>query len=577
MSILNTILRNLKLIKGGGEEVNNLEKSKRRNDLMSNLRRGFLSLGLILGMFLGLVVSAEAAPGLFFGTSPESNENETRNVFANLCDVVVFDFELSTDVVAGDTIDTLIILNGIVTGSYADTDDVASLSLYEDTGTLGVYEPGVDVLASTTSDSGLYGIGAFVRIGWRFTNFLPGTGVIPSGVMKRYFVVMCVSPNLTGPDYGEYFDFRIPTRTGIPSGYPNGVETVAGDTNTLSMTDADSQLITQFGTLTFVQQDTVTLITASTDNNPVLTLIFSDTDEVTRIDTMPFTFSGTDNDTRNIVDLGLNKHIRIYRDDDGDTTFGLPGDTLISDTVTWDTSTGTGRWIVWLDGDDGETIPIGLNSEVWHVVVDVEDPDTATIGDTISLQVNIGSDTIYATGELSGATITATGSGTGESHWIVGRLDYSQTDAPPQALVTQCQTGVYMQTLRCTSTYEAILIDTITITDQGTNTPPDQNMSAIHLYLDDDATYDAATDQTNDQSGATTYLAGAYTISTSGLQIDTGTTRWLHIVYDISCTATVNDTVTAFIANDTDIVAEGLVSRTGSTTSVTFFSRKLSN
>ena len=94
MSILNTILRGLKFIKGGEEEVSNLEKSKskRRNDLMSNLRRGFLSLGLILGMFLGLVVSAEAQ--IETGVPFPTDINDSIPVYQGQPNIVVLDFTL---------------------------------------------------------------------------------------------------------------------------------------------------------------------------------------------------------------------------------------------------------------------------------------------------------------------------------------------------------------------------------------------------------------------------------------------------------------------------------------------------
>ncbi|MFH2011761.1 MAG: hypothetical protein ABIJ37_03500 [Pseudomonadota bacterium] len=274
MSILRTILRNLKLIKGGEEEVNNLEKSKRRNDLMSNLKRSFLSLGLVLGMFLGLVVSAQAdiATGI-----PAGDINDSIPVYQGQQNIIVLDFTVNS--AGGDTIDTVIVRNN----GTADTDTVDSpygLYLYMDIGASGVFEPLVDCLASTATVTG-DGPGT-----WTFDNFSPANcHILPAGSTNRYYLVLSVSASLDPADSFTTFQFRIDT---------GGITGETGDTNSSPVPDDnDVQTINDRGTLLLDQSSDTTLITANTNNNWMLTLEFGATGEGIRIDTLPIVFYST--------------------------------------------------------------------------------------------------------------------------------------------------------------------------------------------------------------------------------------------------------------------------------------------
>ncbi|MBU1616116.1 hypothetical protein KJ693_12525, partial [bacterium] len=544
MSILNTILRNLKLIKGGEEEVSNLEKSKskRRNDLMSNLRRGFLSLGLILGMFLGLVVSAEAQ--IETGVPFPTDINDSISVYQGQQNIVVLDFTLKST--GGDTIDTMIVRNN----GTADTDTVAALYLYRDNGN-GDFNPASDCLASTATID----VGADT---WVFDNFSPANcHVLPAGSTLHYYLVLSVSTPLDAAD--SFTTFQIVIDTGCITG-----ET--GDTNPNPVIDnetpPDVQTIMNQGTLLLDQSSTTTLITAGTDNNWMLTLEFGATGEDIRIDTLPIVFYSTNNnsDTNNIVDNGESKNVKIYQDVGGDSIFTTadvtPG-SLISDTVTW--NAGINGWIVFL-GDNGETVTKG-DSVVWHVVFDVAAPPPANIGDTIGACVY--GDSVCATGLNSNTTIKADESGPVASDWhyIVGKLTCVQSNENTHDSVTQCQDGVWMQTLKFDADYETMSIDAIVVTNQGTSGV--NNIDTIHLYLDDDATYDPLTDPNIDYFGAMSYGADSYAVTlSSSLEVNTGPSTYLHIVYDIPCTATVGNTVRARIVNDTDILAQGGISQT---------------
>ncbi|MBU0568798.1 hypothetical protein KJ693_12520 [bacterium] len=121
-----------------------------------------------------------------------------------------------------------------------------------------------------------------------------------------------------------------------------------------------------------------------------------------------------------------------------------------------------------------------------------------------------------------------------------------------------------MQTLRFDATYETMSIDTIVVTNQGTS--GGDNVDTIHLYLGADATYDPLTDSDTDYFGAMSYYgADSYAVTLkSSFEVDTdgATSQYLHIVYDIKCAATLGNTVTACIVNDTDILAQGGISQT---------------
>jgi len=198
----------------------------------------------------------------------------------------------------------------------------------------------------------------------------------------------------------------------------------------------------------------------------------------------------------------------------------------------------------------GYTILKGTSKDIY---VGVNLKPTATVGKTYKFGIDDATH-ITAKGVWSGATITPTLTNNYPANvfTVEGKLTVAGvSQVAAGASVSQGQTQVDMLKLTFTASGETMTINQIVVTLTGLCTAAD--ISSVKLYED-------SAGALGTQIASTTVSGSTATFTGLSIEVAGGTSKIIHVAYDIAGSAVAGHTVGAEITSDTSITATGATS-----------------
>jgi hypothetical protein len=438
-----------------------------------------------------------------------------------------------------------------ISGTGVDDVDITDITLVEDTNGSGQYEVGVDRVIATggtfDSDDGTVsfsGLNETLASDSDFTWLYAVTFNSPIVANSTYTFAIDPVTSLTvnGADSNALI---------VPSGvtFSGGPVTIVDPGGTGSLTlgagtnnACDKNELTDGLAVEMIQF----ALTASSVEDII-------------VDALSIDAAGTGADDTDIITVAL------YQDSNGNGVFDAGGvDRLISNT-TYAADDGTINFT-------GLTEIISAGSSTEYLII-YDFGGTASINETFSVTVSAAS--ISATGNTSNDVIAVGGSSasgaivtitdTGGSSLGGSLTIYSGENNPSnQSEVNSVENLVIQQVLLAASSVEALSVTSITFTASGTG-DDFTDITAINLAVDTDKSgdYDPNTDRLIGPTDQV-YSADNGVVGFNGLSetISAGGILHLILVYDMAGTANENETFSASVAFDANIVASGVTTAT---------------
>jgi hypothetical protein len=398
-----------------------------------------------------------------------------------------------------------------VSGSFDDATDftASTLRLYLDDNANGTLDAGDTQLGANQSWSGNDGTVTFSSLSQ--TILLNTT---------QYWIVLC---NLSGQaSSGENFRVSLQlnsalSASGVTTGNPV-VPTGAPVSGGLFSISSTGSLVLALGS----NNPAASYESAAATNLTMLQLALSASSvEAVAVNSITFTADGSANDLTDMTGVSL------YRDLDNNGQLG-GSDTQIDIQRTYTANNGTVTFTT-----TGETIDAG-STENWLVVYNLN--NQASVNETFRVGIYNAAN-ISCVGVTSTLTITASGtpkvgsyktiSSTGSITLAVG------SNNPASAYLDNTAIGniEMMQFRLTTSSVEAININSVTITHQGTGTPASQILSAVLVRdVNADGTYDGGDVQLTSGS----FSGSTATLSLSGISVSAGSSEYWLVVYNFA-------------------------------------------
>ena len=406
------------------------------------------------------------------------------------------------------------------TGTLADS-GVSAISLYLDGGD-GNYDVG-DTLITSGADTFTAGV----------SNINIPVSEALSSVAKVYFIVYTLTAtagvgDTIGAEVTVKTDFThiapdVTDNANFPINSTNSTVTDVADTMTLTETDTAPGSIVQAGDF---ELQRLSLATAVDE---------ADWTAVT------VTKSGT------LADGSVGA-VKIYLDG-GNSVYDV-GDTLISTGLDVFTS---GTVAITLSA--AQTIT--TSAKEYFIVYNLD--SEAPVGDTIGASIAVVGDLTVSAPDLITDNLPANSSNASITD-LADTVTVAKTDLAPGTIVQGASYAV--EKLSMTTNEDFATWTDITVTKTGT--AADGDVTAIKIYLDTgNGTYGA--EDTLITSGSDVFSSGTSAISLSASQSLSATPKVYFIVYDLSFTAVVSDTIGAEVTNNTDLTLTGVdvVSATG--------------
>jgi len=394
------------------------------------------------------------------------------------------------------------------TGTLADG-DITAVKVYLDDGD-GSYDAGDSLLGS----------GAY-----------PGGGVSLSPTQtlttsaKVYFIVYTLE---TLAAIGDTVGAQVTSNADMTV---SGVDVVAA-TN-FPASSSDSTVIDAQDTVTLTRTDLAPGSIAQDSDYAPLRLSLATDQETAQWTAIKVTKSGT------LADSGVTA-VKVYLDN-GNGTYAGGEDTLISPAVT-----------TFSGGVAGITLTaaqtLAASAQVYFIVYDLT-PDAAA-GGTIGASVASNADvTLTSPDAVSASNFPANSSNSSVTD-VADTITVTPTDTAP-ASISQGEEFAPLKLSMATAVDQAVWT-ALTVTKTGNLI--DSEVSAIKVYLDDGNGAYGAEDALVSPA-ANTFTGGSVSITLSAAQTITTTAKVYFIVYKLSLTATVGNTIGAQVTSNASLTA----------------------